>query len=52
MATGCPPRQWKYFINTFGRVMKDKLKTTIDYLKSKGVDYGDIRYVKVDQSDR
>lgn len=26
--------------------MKDKLKTTIDYLKSKGVDYGDIRYVR------
>jgi TldD protein len=25
--------------------MKDKLKTTIDYLKSKGVDYADIRYV-------
>jgi TldD protein len=26
--------------------MKDKLKTTIDYLKSRGVDYGDIRYVR------
>ena len=25
--------------------MQDKLKTTIDYLKAKGVDYGDIRYV-------
>jgi len=28
--------------------MKDKLKTTIDYLKSKGVDYADIRYVSTE----
>jgi len=28
--------------------MKDKLKTTVDYLKSKGVDYGDIRYVRTE----
>jgi TldD protein len=26
--------------------MKDRLKTTIDYLKSKGATYGDIRYVR------
>jgi len=25
--------------------MKDKLKTAVDYLRSKGVDYGDVRYV-------
>jgi len=28
--------------------MKDKLKTTIDYLRAKGVDYGDIRYVRTE----
>ncbi len=28
--------------------MKDKLKTVVDYLKSKGVDYGDIRYVRIE----
>jgi len=28
--------------------MKDKLKTVIDFLKGKGVDYGDIRYVKTE----
>lgn len=31
-----------------GKTMKDKLKTTIDYLKSRGVNYGDIRYVRAE----